>query len=68
MEDIHTKDTEKAMHKFANWWEDIDNLVRCEFSESYSEFINEVEGLLSEYKDKLDKIEELEEKIVELED
>ena len=68
MSDIYVKDTEKAMHKFANWFEYIEDSLRDEFKESYSTFASEVEGLIEQYKDKLEKIEELEEEIQELKD
>lgn len=68
MSDVYFKDTKKAMREFDAYFSDIKSMLSEDFKEAYQKMTTEVDGILSEYDDKLIKIEELEEKIEELED
>ena len=66
MSDIYVRDTEKAVEDLDFWFEDIKGVVKDDFKEAYDTMMSEIDGLISEYKDKIVKIEELEEELEEL--
>ena len=66
MSDIYVRDTEKAVEEIDFWFEDIKGVVKDEFKEAYDTMMFEVDGLIGEYKEKILKIEKLEEELEEL--
>jgi len=66
MSDIYVRDTEKAVQEFGFWFDEIEGVVKDEFKEAYDTMMSEIDGLISEYKDKIVKIEELECELEEL--
>ena len=66
MSDIYVRDTEKAVQDLDYWFDDIKDAVKDEFKEAYDTAMFEIDGLISEYNEKILKIENLEEELEEL--
>lgn len=66
MSDIYVRDTLKKMNKFKEHFEGIEFYLNTKFQEAYTEFTLEVEYLIDQYKELLDRVEELETTIEDL--
>jgi hypothetical protein len=67
MSDIYVRDTESALETFADWFDDgFKGSIHPSFQDAHNTLLSEIESLIYEYKEKITKIEELQEELEEL--
>ena len=67
MTDIYHKDTRKALDKFSGTFDDIRFHLTVDYGCDFDTLYSEVDGLLDQYEEQANTIEELKEKVEELE-
>ena len=63
MSDIYHKDTEESLVKFVDKYAELEGVVHSDFIECFELLASEVQGLLDEYTEKCNQIEDLEVKL-----
>ena len=63
MSDIYHKDTKKALVKFVDLYNDLEGVLTSDYIGCFELLAGEVQGLLDEYEERCDRIEDLEEQL-----